>query len=464
MKISVIGTGYLGATHAAAMASLGFEVMGLDLDREKVEALGRGEVPFHEPGLAELLREQVRAGRLHTTTSYDEVCAFADVHFVCVGTPQRRDSHAADVSYVEAAFTALARGARKDALIVGKSTVPVGTAQRMAQIIESLAPAGVALEVAWNPEFLREGHAVADTLSPDRIVLGVQSPGAERTLRAVYARPAADGVPLIVTDFPTAELVKVSANALLATKVSFINAVSEVTEATGGDIATLARAIGLDDRIGPHFLQAGAGFGGGCLPKDIRAFRARAEELGVGESLQLLDQVDAVNQRARARVVARALAMLGDPVGRTITVLGAAFKPNSDDVRDSPALKVAARLHERGARVRVCDPAAAANARRRHPELECTGNLAEALRGTDLVVLMTEWAQYRELDPAVVGELVAERAVLDGRNVLDVDRWQLAGWHIEALGRHPGQADQVCPADRGPSVRTGARAMNTSRV
>ncbi|MFF5101935.1 UDP-glucose dehydrogenase family protein [Streptomyces sp. NPDC000134] len=426
MRLTVIGTGYLGATHAACMAELGHEVIGVDVDPEKVAALRAGQVPFHEPGLGELIARHTATGRLRFTTSYEEAGAFGEVHFVCVGTPQRPGSEAADLSYVESAFAAIAGHSAGDALLVGKSTVPVGTAEALA--------GRYAAEVAWNPEFLREGYAVEDTLRPDRLVLGVRSARAESILRAVYEPVLAAGTPLVVTDFPTAELVKTAANAFLATKISFINAMAEVCEAAGGDVRRLSEALGHDDRIGARFLRSGVGFGGGCLPKDIRAFAHRADELGV--SLAFLREVDSINMRRRDRVVELARELCGGAVlGARITVLGAAFKPDSDDIRDSPALDVAARLGLDGADVTVYDPAAMDNARKAFPLLGYAASAEEALRGADLVLLLTEWPQFRELDPERTRSLVGRPHIVDGRGVLDADDWTAAGWRFRALGR-----------------------------
>ncbi|MFE5946930.1 UDP-glucose dehydrogenase family protein [Streptomyces sp. NPDC056480] len=436
LKITVIGTGYLGATHAAAMAELGFEVLGLDVVPEKIELLSSGRVPMYEPGLEELLARHVAgiegsSGRLRFTTSWEEVGAFGDVHFVCVNTPQKHGEYACDMSYVDAAFASLAEVVREGALVVGKSTVPVGSAERLAGVL----PEGV--ELAWNPEFLREGFAVQDTLHPDRIVVGVQGERAEKLLREVYAGPVGDGSPFVVTDFPTAELVKTSANSFLATKISFINAMAEVCEAAGGDVAKLAEAIGHDDRIGAKFLRAGIGFGGGCLPKDIRAFMARAGELGADQALTFLREIDSINMRRRGQMVEMAREALGGStfLGRRVAVLGAAFKPDSDDVRDSPALNVAGQIHLQGGQVTVYDPKGMDNARRLFPTLGYAESALEAVRGADVVLHLTEWREFRELDPAALAEVAASRVILDGRNALDSERWRAAGWTYRAMGR-----------------------------
>jgi UDPglucose 6-dehydrogenase len=432
-RLSVIGTGYLGATHAVCMAELGYDVLGLDVDEAKVAALQSGTVPFFEPGLPELLAKNLDTGRLRFTTSYEEVGGFGDVHFVCVGTPQKKGEYAADVSYVDAAVHSLAPHLREGALVVGKSTVPAGTAERLVSELAALAPQA---ELAWNPEFLREGFAVEDTLTPDRLVFGVQSARAEELLRRAFAPVIDVPTPVVVTDLATAQLVKVAANAFLATKISFINAMAEVCEVAGGDVTMLSQALSYDSRIGGRFLHAGLGFGGGCLPKDIRAFMARAGELGADQALTFLREVDAINLRRRARMVDLARTELeGSVVGARIAVLGAAFKPNSDDTRDSPALDVAATLHRTGATVTVYDPAAMDNARRLHPELGYAGSATEAAADADLVLHLTEWQEFRQMDPAVLGAVVAHRRILDGRNALDPQAWRAAGWTYRALGR-----------------------------
>ncbi len=436
MNITVIGCGYLGATHAACMAELGHEVLGVEIDPGKRETLSAGRVPFYEPGLEELLQKHVAGGRLRFTDSFEEAGTFADVHFVCVGTPQLASSMGADVSQVDAAISSLARQLTRPAYVVGKSTVPVGTAARIATLLADLAPVGADAELVWNPEFLREGLAVKDTLEPDRIVLGVSSEQAAKALTDFYAPMTDAGIPVVVTDFATAELVKVAANAFLATKISFINAVAEVCEAAGGDVVDLADAIGYDARIGRRFLNAGVGFGGGCLPKDIRAFVHRAGELGVEDAMSFLRLVDDINQRQRLRATQIAEGMLsGSLADARIGVWGAAFKPDSDDVRDSPALSIAGALHLRGAHVTVYDPKANETARARFPTLSYTDSAIEAARGADLLLHLTEWPEFRVVDLAAVTEVVAHPRLLDGRNVLDLPAWRDAGWEARGLGR-----------------------------
>ena len=438
MRMTVIGTGYLGATHAACMAELGHEVLGVDVDENKISALKSGKVPFYEPGLPEVLERNIEAGRLDFSTDYEEAAGFGNLHFLGVGTPQRRGSYAADMTYVKAVITDLVPKLKGDHIIFGKSTVPVGTAAELQELANELAPEGTTVEIAWNPEFLREGYAVKDTITPDRIVLGVREGEnrAEEVAREVYAKPLSQDTPFIVTDWQTAELVKVSANAFLATKISFINAVSEICEIAGADVTALADAIGLDERIGRKFLGAGLGFGGGCLPKDIRAFMARARELGADQALTFLREVDAINMRRRDRVVDLAKeAFNGSLLGHRVTVLGCAFKPNSDDVRDSPALAVAGSLSLAGAAVSVYDPEGMDNAKKVFPTLDYAADADDALREAELVILATEWKQFKELDPQQAGQLVDKKHIIDGRNVLSVADWQKAGWKVEALGR-----------------------------
>lgn len=436
MRISVIGCGYLGTVHAASMAKLGHDVIAIDVDERKISELQRGHAPFFEPGLPELLAEAQGTGRLRFTTDMSEA-RDAKVHFVCVGTPQRRGEYAADLSYVDSAFRGLIPHLNKGDVAVGKSTVPVGTASRLAAMVEEEAPGS---SLAWNPEFLREGHAVNDTLHPDRLVYGVsgQDSGSLATdlLDEVYSATILEGTPRLVVDYPTAELVKTAANSFLATKISFINAMAELCEASGADVTALADAIGMDDRIGRKFLNAGIGFGGGCLPKDIRAFMARAGELGADQALTFLREVDAINMRRRSRVVEMTRELLnGTLIGRRITVLGAAFKPDSDDVRDSPALSIAAQLQLQGATVTVTDPEALDNAALRFPELTFEPDTKRALVDCHAVLLLTEWRQYRELDAGAVGSLVEEKNILDGRNCLNPAEWRAAGWRYKGIGR-----------------------------
>ena len=430
LKISVVGTGYLGATHAACMAEMGFEVVGVDNDSLKIEALSKGELPFFEPGLAELLSAQVKSGKLKFTSNYQDI-SDCDVHFICVGTPQKLDGLAADLTYVKSAFASVAKVAKSGSLLVGKSTVPVGTAEELAK---SLPPQ---LELAWNPEFLREGFAVEDTLNPNRLVVGVTSDRAEAILKETYQNNISNGTPWVRADLPTAELVKVAANSFLATKISFINAMAEVCEAAGGDVTVLAKAIGYDPRIGNRFLQAGIGFGGGCLPKDIRAFMARAEELGASQSLEFLREIDSINLRARQRVIEVVRNELGlDLKSFKIAVLGAAFKPDSDDVRDSPALDIAAQISETGAEVVVHDPKAIEPARKRFPNLKYAESVDECVKGADLILHLTEWKIYRDIDPVKLKGLVKNPLIIDGRNALDRELWRAAGWDFHALGRN----------------------------
>ena len=432
LKISVIGTGYLGATHAACMASLGFQTIGIDTDHEKIESLKKGELPFYEPELPELLREQIKTGRLTFTEDF-QAASDADVHFICVGTPQKNGSNAADLTAVNSAFESLIKVAKPGSLIVGKSTVPVGTAQKLSELVNSKAKD---VELAWNPEFLREGFAVSDTLNPNRIVVGVTSDAADKKLQEVYSKNIKDGVPWIKADLATSELVKVAANSFLATKISFINAMAEVCEAAGGDVTVLAQALGHDPRIGNKFLQAGIGFGGGCLPKDIRAFMARVEELGASEAVEFLSDIDAINLRARKRLIEVIRSKYSpDLKSMRIAILGAAFKPDSDDVRDSPALDIAIQLDASGADVVIHDPKAIEKARERFPLLNYETDLTKTLTGATLVLHLTEWREYRDLEPAEIGKLVKEKNLIDGRNALDREKFRAAGWKFHALGR-----------------------------
>jgi len=432
LKLSVIGTGYLGATHAACMASLGFEVIGFDIEASKIDLLSKGKVPFYEPELEELLSEQIKSGLLTFTNNIADL-AEADVHFICVGTPQVKNGNAADLTYVNSALESIAKFVKPGGLVVGKSTVPVGTATKLRNRLLELNPKA---DLAWNPEFLREGFAVEDTLRPNRLVVGVVNDSAEQILKEVYANNLKEKTPWVRADLPTSELVKVAANSFLATKISFINAMAEICEAAGGDVTVLAKAIGYDPRIGSRFLQAGIGFGGGCLPKDIRAFMARAEELGASQAVEFLKEIDAINLRARQRIIELVRKDLADDLrGKKVAILGAAFKPDSDDVRDSPALDIAAQIQAAGAVVTVHDPKAIANAQKRFPALNFADDVNATLKDAEIVLHLTEWKIYREIDPVKVKSIVKNPIIIDGRNALDRDLWRSAGWKFRALGR-----------------------------
>jgi UDPglucose 6-dehydrogenase len=424
LKLSVIGTGYLGATHAACMASMGFEVIGFDTEQSKIDLLSKGKVPFYEPDLEELLAKQINSGRLTFTNNINDL-AGCDVHFICVGTPQVKGGIAADLTFVNSALESIAKVVKPGGLVVGKSTVPVGTAARLRNRLLELNPKA---DLAWNPEFLREGFAVEDTLKPNRLVVGVVNDQAEVILK--------EGTPWVRADLPTSELVKVAANSFLATKISFINAMAEVCEAAGGDVTVLAKAIGYDPRIGSRFLQAGIGFGGGCLPKDIRAFMARAEELGAQQAVKFLEEIDSINLRARQRIIELVRSDLSNELmGKKVAILGAAFKPDSDDVRDSPALDIAAQIQAAGAMVTVHDPKAITNAQKRFPALSFAEDINETLKNSNIVLHLTEWKIYREIDPSKVKALVKDAIMIDGRNALDRELWLKAGWKFRALGR-----------------------------
>ncbi|ANY22473.1 UDP-glucose dehydrogenase family protein [Gordonia terrae] len=430
MRIVVFGLGYLGATHAACMAELGHEVLGIELDDFRREELARGEVPFYEPGLPDLVRKHLESGLLRVSASYEEAAEWGGVYFIAVGTPQRKGEYAADLRYVDSVVEGLVPLLTRDALILGKSTVPVGTCERLANRAQDLAKDDVTVHLGWNPEFLREGHAIDDTLRPDRIVVGAERGSElEGAAREVYARMIEAGTPYIVMDRQSAEMVKVAANSFLATKISFINAIAEVCEAAGADVTAVADAIGHDDRIGRKFLNAGLGFGGGCLPKDIRAFMARAGELGASEALSFLREVDNVNMRRRNRMVNLTKRSCGGSLlGKRVAVLGAAFKPESDDVRDSPALNVAGQLQLQGASVVVYDPKANNNSKRLFPTLDYAASARDACQDADVVAVLTEWKEFRSLKPVDLNPIVRGRTIIDGRLCLEKSVWEAAGW------------------------------------
>jgi UDPglucose 6-dehydrogenase len=435
LRLTVIGIGYLGLTHAVCMAEIGHDVLAFDIDSGKIAKAANGEVPFYEPGLEPLLRKHLELGRLRFTDSIEQVAIFGQVHFVCVGTPQGRGGEA-DLSYLRTATEELTRHLTGPNLIVGKSTVPPGTARELAGRMRQLAPANPEIELAWNPEFLREGFAVADSLRPDRLVFGVDSDGAAELLRAVFEPLLAAGVPALFLDLETAELVKISANAFLAMKVSFINAMAEVCEAVGADVTALAEALRYDERIGSRFLAPGLGFGGGCLPKDIRAFGRAAEHLGVESVAELLGTVDAVNQGRRAKVIELARKAVGGSLdGKRVAVLGVSFKPNTDDIRDSPSLDVCERLLGEGAIVSAHDPVALPNAARANPALRCADSVCDAADGAEVVLHLTEWSDYQAIDPQMLAKVVHQRCLVDARCALDVGSWRAAGWDVTVLGR-----------------------------
>ncbi|HKU03558.1 MAG TPA: UDP-glucose/GDP-mannose dehydrogenase family protein [Arthrobacter sp.] len=447
MKISVIGCGYLGAVHAATLASMGHSVVGIDVDPGKAAQLAQGAAPFHEPGLDELLAHGRATGRLRFSTDPAGVRA-AQVHFLCVGTPQDKTSDAADLTFLVSAVEGLLPHLAAGAVVVGKSTVPVGTVDMLREILARRPD----VLLGWNPEFLRQGTAVKDSLVPDRLVYGVDGgrsaafnphtgapTGVTEALDAVYEPLLAAGIPRLVCNFATAELIKSAANAYLATKVSFINAVAELCDAAGADVTELSEAMGLDPRIGGRYLHAGLGFGGGCLPKDIRSFRTQAAALDVPAVEDWMRLVDSVNLGQRERTVGLAAELCGGNLaGRSITVLGASFKPDTDDIRDSPALDVADRLAAAGAHVTVTDPKAVNLAWRRYPRLRFEASAQRALLDAELVLLLTEWDEYRQLCPAAAGQQVRRRVVLDARNVLDAQAWQEQGWVVRGLGTTPG--------------------------
>ncbi|MFI2346192.1 UDP-glucose dehydrogenase family protein [Streptomyces sp. NPDC019443] len=438
VKLTVVGCGYLGATHAACMAELGHEVLGMDSDMDKVSVLNSGKAPFFERDLDELLAKHTASGQLKFTASYAEAAHFADLHFIGVGTPQTPGMDTYDLTHLYSAVRQLAPRLTGPAVIAVKSTVPVGTARRVAEILREFSRAGDRVEVAWNPEFLRESFAIEDTLHPDRLVLGFQEEQAwaEVMLRQCFAKIIESGTPTIVTDWATAELAKGAANSFLATKISFINAMAEICEKSDADVRQLAEILGHDLRIGRRGMRPGLGFGGGCLPKDIRGFIAQAAALGAEAATGILREADAVNHRRREAMVELAREQLdGNLMGKRITIWGAAFKPNTDDIRDSPALAVAHKLHELGATVTVTDPKALDNARKLHPELDYIEDPIAAVQDTDLLLHLTEWAEFGHIDPHRLAHRPTQPLIIDGRGTLNPDTWREAGWAYRSLGR-----------------------------
>jgi UDPglucose 6-dehydrogenase len=446
MRMSVIGCGHLGATHAACMASLGHEVVGVDIDEDKVSLLNSGKGWFHEPDLDLMLAECIEAGRLRFTTDFAAAAEFAAVHFLGVATPGHPDG-SYDMSQLRAAVSSLVPRLRGDALIIGKSTVSPGTAAGLQLMIDDMPRPGPGrVEVAWNPEFLREGRAVRDTLRPDRIVVGAGSVAAADTIREIY-RPQTDaGIPLLVTDLPTAELAKGAANAFLAVKISFINAMADICAATGGDISALADSLGLDPRIGKAFLRAGIGYSGACLPKDVRGLGAFAREIGAQNAATLLGAVDAVNSARIGQVVSLVTDAVTGIAGSRVAVWGASFKAGTDDVRDAAPLLVAEQLRERGAAVTVYDPMGGGNALVAYPELAYADSAIAAAAAADVLVVTAAWPEFAQADPAEVAQAVGRKAVVDACQGIDVTTWRAAGWRVRSLTGVPaGQARSAVP-------------------
>lgn len=415
------------------MASIGHQVFAYDIEPKRISQLNQGILPFYEPDLEDLLNTVLRSGNLKFTSDIAEAIGSSDVHFLCVGTPQSESSGAADLSQVRTAIHEITPHLKQNSVVVGKSTVPVGTAEWVLDYFKSNS--NNEIHLVWNPEFLREGFAVQDTLHPDRIVLGSKNGAGTNAVLEIYQAMISYGTPVIHSNFSTAELVKVAANAFLATKISFINAFSDLCDKVGGDVTVLADAIGYDSRIGRKFLNAGIGFGGGCLPKDIRALQASAGEFDLFDSFNFLSEVDKINQSRKNKIIELAELNLGHLKGKKITILGASFKPNSDDVRDSPAIEIAKLLLKSGAEVVIHDPVSLDALKLKYPFLVSANDVKTALADSDLTLHLTEWSDYRNLNPRELAPLVHSRIIIDGRNVLDGEIWKDAGWKIIFLGK-----------------------------
>jgi UDPglucose 6-dehydrogenase len=429
MHVTVIGAGHVGLVTAACLAHVGHDVVVDDDDVSKLDLIREGRSWFFEPGLQELLGEVVRAGRLRIAGDKAEAVGHGTVIFICVGTPSRGDG-SPNLAFVEAVARDVARHLPEGEfrLVCEKSTVPVQTGERVAQVIAREARPGADWEVASNPEFLREGSAVVDTLDPDRVVVGTDTDRARTTLRELYT-PILErsGAPFVATDRATAELIKHASNAFLATKISFINSVARVCERSGADVELVARGMGLDPRIGVHFLKAGAGYGGSCFPKDVAAFAHRSRELGV--DFGILNEVAKINHEARRAVVDKVRDALWHLDGKRIGMLGLSFKPNTDDLREARDLLAD------GAQVIAYDPVAGHQAARQVPGLELADKAAEVADGAHALVLMTEWAEFSELDPADLRGRMAYPILVDARNALDAEAFVAAGFTVAGVGR-----------------------------
>ena len=433
VKISVVGTGHVGLTTAACLAHIGHEVLGVDDDAEKIAQIERGEAPFHEPGLSELVAEGLDTGRLRVSTSTAEAAAHAEVVFVCVGTPTL-PSGEADLAQVERVGRAVAANLHGYAVVVEKSTVPVETGVWLQEIMDQERNGHGEFDVASNPEFLREGQAVRDALEPDRIVVGADSERALERLREVY-RPIIDstGCPFVTTDLATAELIKHSSNAFLATKISFINQVAEICERTGADVEEVAHAMGLDARIGPSFLRAGIGYGGECFPKDVRAYRYKADQLGV--DFGILREIEQVNAGRVEAFVEKIRTVAGGLSGRRVGLWGLSFKPETDDLRNAPAVEVARTLLDEGAAIVAHDPAAMTAVKRLLPEIGLASTPYDAARDAECLVICTEWPEYAAADLERLRGEMASAVVVDGRNVFRPRDMAAAGFVYASIGR-----------------------------
>jgi UDPglucose 6-dehydrogenase len=441
MRIAMIGTGYVGLVSGACFSEFGASVTCVDKDAGKIERLARGEIPIFEPGLDQLVASNAAAGRLSFTTDLNAAVSGADAVFIAVGTPSRRGDGHADLSYVFAAAseiaTALAQGTGDRTLVVTKSTVPVGTGRKVERILRNALPAG-RFDVASNPEFLREGSAIQDFMRPDRVVIGTESEHARTVLGALYRPLYLLETPMVFTSLETAELIKYAANAFLATKITFINEMADLCEAVGADVGDIARGIGLDGRIGRKFLHAGPGFGGSCFPKDCQAL-VRSAELAE-TPLSIVETVLRVNDARKRRMADRIVRACGGAVaGKTLAVLGLTFKPNTDDMRDSPSLAILPLLHAAGARIRAFDPEGIDAAKKLMPDLDYCGDAYQTMEGADALILITEWNAFRALDLDRVKSLLRQPVVVDLRNIYQPDEMIAAGLSYHSIGRPAGE-------------------------
>jgi UDPglucose 6-dehydrogenase len=438
MRIAMVGAGYVGLVSGACFAEFGVDVCIVDTDAAKVAALREGRIPIYEPGLDKLVVDNARDGRLRFTTELAEAVRGAEAVFLAVGTPSRRGDGHADLSYVFAAAEQVAQAAEAPLVLVTKSTVPVGTGARIKALVSQARP-GLEIAVASNPEFLREGSAISDFMRPDRVVIGTEAGAvgerALSVLKRLYRPLYLFETPIVATAIETAELIKYAANAFLATKITFINEIADLCEKVGADVHDVARGIGLDGRIGRKFLHPGPGYGGSCFPKDTLALARTAQDYGA--PVRLVETTIAVNEARKAQMAERIIAACGGSLaGKTIAVLGLAFKPETDDMRDSPALVVVPKLVEAGATVRAFDPAAMANAQPLLPQaVHYTGGVAEAAEGADALVLLTEWNEFRALAPARLKAMMRGELLLDLRNVYDPEAMRAAGFRYSSIGR-----------------------------
>jgi len=432
MRIAIIGTGYVGLTVGISLANLGNEIICIDVEREKIEKLKEGILPIYEPGLKELLDRNIKEKRISFTTDKKQGIQYSQVIFIAVGTPQGKD-HRADLSFVKAVAKEIGAYMADYKVIVDKSTVPVGTAELVKRIIKENQKTHIEFDVVSNPEFLREGKALKDFSNPDRIIIGAESAKAADIMLSIYKPLERVGKPILLTDIKTAELIKYASNAFLATKISFINELSHLAEKVGADIKLVSKGMGLDSRIGPRFLQAGVGYGGSCFQKDINALIQTMKDNKCGT--ELLDAVESVNKKQRLSVIPKIKSLLKDIKGKNIAIWGLSFKPDTDDMRDAPSITIIEELQKLGANIKAFDPVAANQAKKVLKNVYYGKDPYDTIKGCNILVILTEWDEFKELDKNKIKSLLKESNIVDGRNLYDSKEMKEIGFNYIGVGR-----------------------------